>query len=48
MNYMAHREAIEWKIGVVERILSEDIETLMKERRINYIDKRDLSHSVWD
>ena len=47
MDYMAHREAIEWKIGVVERVLSEDIPLLMKERKIEYIDKWDLPHSTF-
>ena len=47
MNYMAHREAIEWKISIVERVLSEDIEILMNERKIEYIDKRDLPRSAW-
>ena len=48
MNYMAHREAIEWKISVVERILSEEVKALMKERKIEHIDKRDLPRSIWD
>lgn len=47
MDYMAHREAIEWKIGVVERVISEDIELLMKERRIEDIDPWDLPHSTF-
>lgn len=47
MEYMAHREAIEWKIEVVERVLSEDIELLMKERRIESIDPWDLPHPTF-
>jgi hypothetical protein len=47
MDYMAHREAIEWKISVVQRVLSEDIDLLMKYRRIEYIDKWDLPHAVF-
>ena len=47
MDYMAHREAIEWKISVVERVLREDIEMLMKDRKIEYIDKWDLPHATF-
>jgi len=47
MDYMGHREAIEWKISVVERVLSEDIDILMKDRKIAYLDRWDTPHPTW-
>ena len=41
MDYMCHREAIEWKIGIQERILRDDIAEL---RRDGYVKDRNPKH----
>ncbi len=48
MDYMCHREAIEWKIAIQERILNEDIPQL---RQDGYVKDRNPKHfprGLWD
>ena len=48
MGYMGHRKAIEWKIGLTERVLREDIEILRRDGYVKDPSPRDYPHSVWD
>ena len=48
MEYMGHRDAIEWKLDIVERMLRENIPALRRDGCVKNVSKRDYPRGLWD
>ena len=48
MDYMGHREAIEWKLAIQERVLREDIAELRRDGCVKDRDPMHFPHKVFD
>lgn len=48
MDYMCHREAIEWKIALQERILNEDIPQLRRDGCVKDRNPKHFPRGIWD
>ncbi len=47
MDYMCHREALEWKIGLQKQILEEEIATLRADGTVKNRDKKHFPRDMW-
>lgn len=47
MDYMCHREALEWKIGIQKQILEEEIETLRADGTVKNRDRKHFPRDMW-